>query len=186
MQIRRCLGLLVPSRRLLVLTLGAISFIAATTLTTQWSLANVKALETEMRKNPGLTLFVKALDISYFWERLISSDTFTVFVPTDKAMQVEGSDFLMQSVLMTEENVERLAQLVATHVIPGNLPEGKDRVSLQTLSGDCLTIENSGRSLKVGPEAYALNTEQFGNIKVITIDRLLIPDYRPGGGCPSN
>lgn len=147
--------------------------------------ASSVTLASTLRSNPDLSLFTKAMDIAHFWERLESEKSVTLFVPTDRAMVAEGSDFLMQSVLMTADNRGRLEELISAHVTRVLLPAESDIGDklLRTFSGDCLLISRIGDAVRVGPEAVVLSSIQIGKHHLLTVDRLLVPDYQPSSEC---
>lgn len=147
--------------------------------------ANIRSIESYLRNDANLSLFTKAMDIANFWERISPDESIVLFVPTDKAMSVEGSDFLLRSVLMTKENRQRLEALVSAHIIVGSdkakLESGSTLVP--TLSGDCLTINRLEGKISVGPNAQILSDVVINDTRIMTIDKLLIPDYQPSDEC---
>ena len=147
--------------------------------------SEVVSVESRLRSDPDLTLFTKAMDIAYFWGRLSDADVAILFVPTDSAMAVEGSDFLLRSVLMTDENRQRLEALVSAHIVVGSVQveDTDSSVLYPTMSGDCLEITWENAEMKVGPDATVISDEQLKDVRVITVDKLLIPDYRTADEC---
>lgn len=141
--------------------------------------------EAHLRSNPNLSLFTKAMDIAHYWERLRTIDSVTLLVPTDDAMASEGSDFLLKSVLMTNENRERLRDLVAAHIIEGLIEIEKLEIPvlLQTQSGDCLSFTQKGAALSVGGQAKILSIATVEDVRILTVNKLLIPDYQPSMEC---
>jgi len=170
------------SKILLVAGFGIMALFSQTVQSSSETLRSV------LRNDSSFSLFTKAMDISDYWDRVTDRESATLFVPTDEAMVIEGSDFLLRSVLITPENRERLLDLVSMHITtdPVELEETLSSTVVQTLSGDCLMISRNGQAVKVGREAYLLTSSKIGNNQLIVIDRLLISDYRHDGevrGC---
>ena len=147
--------------------------------------ADSTSIESRLRADSNLSLFTKAMDIAHYWEQLAAHESITLFIPTDQAMAVEGSDFLLKSVLMTRENRQRLEALVSAHMVVGAEALGFDEgtTTLLTESGECLQIAQVGDATRVGLEARVLSDEKVAGARLLTIDRLLIPDYRSAQEC---
>lgn len=151
----------------------------------QSSVLGGASVESRLRGDPNLTLFTKAMDIANFWERLAAGESFTLFVPTDKAMTAEGSAFLLNTVLMTTDNRERLEALLSAHVVFGTLKikPADGSALLPTLSGDCLLVTLDEAAITVGSDAQVLADEVVSGARILTVDKLLIPDYQPSKDC---
>lgn len=143
-----------------------------------------RTLESVLRNDPVFSIFTNAMDIINFWEHLPKEGSVTLFVPTDQALEAEGSDFLLKSVLIAKENWGRLEELISLHITTDPDPLSITSGYLRTLSDGCLSIIQIGSAVKVGPEAFVLSSIEIGNnLRLITIDRLLIPNYLPIDEC---
>lgn len=142
-------------------------------------------VQSRIRANENLSLITKAMDISYYWEKIDVRGAKTLFLPTDDAMVKEGSDFLLQSVLMTPENRERLVSLVSAHMTVAeiNITDLDSDALLPALSGDCLLITKTGDGARVGPGAEILTSEVVEGIHIVTVNKLLIPDFEMSDDC---
>jgi len=101
--------------------------------------------------------------------------SFIVFVPSDRALANEGSAFLLDSVLLTDANAGRLADLVRHHIVRASggaiAPGGNDE--LQTLAEVPLALVRVGGGLVVAGYAVVTDRIATGNGVVYIVDRLL-------------
>jgi uncharacterized surface protein with fasciclin (FAS1) repeats len=121
-------------------------------------------------------IFSTALKKAGLWDRITSEDGVTLFVVSDKAMRDEGSAFLLEKVLVTRYNQQRLINLMSYHVYFGApvLPRNIHReVSLNPGTGPCLSVYRSGTSIRVGPEAVVTDMKLADGGIIYVIDRLL-------------
>lgn len=141
-----------------------------------------------LRENNNLTTFSKfskALDKGNLWEVLDSSKTVTVFVPSDSAIDIDGSAFLLEDVLVTPANHERLVDLLSYHIVLGLIPDFNTAIhpiNLETLANECLPVVRIGYSLKIGPEAFVTESLNGDNGQIYIIDRMLWQPYE-GSHC---
>lgn len=136
----------------------------------------------EVATDDRLALFSNAVERAGLSERLKEPGPFTLFVPSDQAMINEGSAFLLERVLLTKSNTERLADLVLHHVVPARrlTPDQLDSVNLPTMAGVPLRVERRGKALVVGGWAVVTDRKVADNGIIYIIDRLLWPrDGRP-------
>lgn len=151
---------------------------------TQTSWGNSTTLESALRSDPAFSLFTKAMDTTDFWDLLAKEDSVTLFVPTNLAMEREGSDFLLRSVLTSTENKGRLKDLISSHFTINPIhTNNSSNTYVRTLSQSCLSITQIGNAMKVGPEAFVISKMVVGNHRLFVIDRLLVPDYLDSGKC---
>jgi len=123
------------------------------------------------------TLFARAVVKSGLDKTLRQVGPFIVFVPADQAMVNEGSAFLLNSVLLTESNSERLADLVRHHVALTNhsTADLPNDVELQTLANAPLEATRVGTGLVVAGYAVVTGRIVADNGIVYIVDRLLWP-----------
>ena len=136
----------------------------------------------EVAADDRLALFSNAVERAGLSERLKEPGPFTLFVPSDQAMINEGSAFLLERVLLTKSNTERLADLVLYHVVPARrlTPDQLDSVNLPTLADVPLRVDRLGKALVVGGWAVVTDRKVADNGVIYIIDRLLWPrDGRP-------
>lgn len=142
---------------------------------------NLASVSNMLHNETRYSLFTRALDISHVWEKLGKLDKAVILVPDNEAMEREGSAFLLHSVYMTDENVERLQSLIGFHVIPGvSLSElyEKSEEAVKTLSGECLFVSSKEGRLLLGPEKKMGVSILDARFSVVRADTLLIQDYR--------
>ncbi len=136
----------------------------------------------ELAADDRLALFSNAVERAGLSETLKEAGPFTLFVPSDQAMINEGSAFLLERVLLTKSNTERLADLVLHHVVPARrlTPDQLDSVNLPTLADVPLRVDRLGKALVVGGWAVVTDRKVADNGIIYIIDRLLWPrDGRP-------
>lgn len=139
--------------------------------------ANSADLYQEVAADHRLALFSNAVERAGLSETLSETGPFTLFVPSDQAMINEGSAFLLERVLLTKSNTERLADLVLHHVVPGRrlTPVQLDNVELPTLAGVPLHVARVGNGMVVGGWAVVTDRKVADNGVIYVIDRLLWP-----------
>ena len=140
-----------------------------------------KVLEAE-----EFSIFTNALKKSGLWDRIAMEDAVTLFVVSDQAMKNEGSDFLIEKVMFTKPNEERLQNLMAYHLLIGSniLPEDAgNEIRLNTSVGSCLLVYRNASGMHVGPEAVVTGSVAVENGMVYMIDRLLWQPWENDGPC---
>ena len=123
-----------------------------------------------------LSIFAEALRQSGLWERTATEASVTMFVPSDRAMRNEGSAFLLEKVLITNSNHQRLTDVMSHHVVFGsNLAPDDITGSLELKTGpnSCLSVFKAGSGTRVGPEAVVTDHIVADNGVIYVIDRLL-------------
>lgn len=123
------------------------------------------------------TFFANAVVKAGLNDMLKEPGPFIVFVPSDKAMINEGSAFLLNDVLLTERNAERLADLVRHHVVRASnkTKELADDIELQTLANVPLHVARVGKGLIVARYTTVTDRIVADNGVVYVVDRLLWP-----------
>jgi uncharacterized surface protein with fasciclin (FAS1) repeats len=121
-------------------------------------------------------IFLSALKKSGLVDRINSEDRVTLFIVPDKAMRDEGSAFLLEKVLVTKQNQQRLQALMSHHVgfgpvlLPDGIGSGTD---IRTSAGGCLSVFKLGTGIRVGPEAVVTDVKHVDSGVIYIIDRLL-------------
>jgi uncharacterized surface protein with fasciclin (FAS1) repeats len=120
------------------------------------------------------------------WDRITSEDGVTLFVISDKAMRDEGSAFLLEKVLVTKYNQQRLLNLMSYHVyfgaplFPNNI---RREVNLKLEMESCLSASRSGTGIRVGPEAVVTDVKLVDGGIIYVIDRLLWQPWQEEKSC---
>lgn len=123
-----------------------------------------------------VSLFARAADRTGLRAVLKGPGRFMLFIPSDKAMANEGSAFLLKSVLLTEQNSERLADLVRHHVVrAGGGTDLAGDVELQTLANVPLDVARVGNGHLVAGQAVIIDRIEADNGAIYVVDRLLWP-----------
>lgn len=123
------------------------------------------------------TLFANALVKAGLNDMLKEPGPFIVFIPSDKALTDEGAAFLLNGVLLTESNAERLADLVRHHVVRANhrtVKLSRD-LELRTLANVPLDVARVGTGIIVGRRAAVTDRIVADNGVAYVVDRLLWP-----------
>jgi uncharacterized surface protein with fasciclin (FAS1) repeats len=132
------------------------------------------------------SIFTNALKKSGLWDRIAMEGAVTLFVVSDQAMKNEGSDFLLEKVMFTKPNEERLQNLMAYHLLIGSsiLPEDVgNEIRLNTSVGSCLLVYRDASGMRVGPEAIVTSSVAVENGMIYVIDRLLWQPWENDGPC---
>lgn len=131
-------------------------------------------------------IFSTALKKAGLWDLLASEDGVTLFLASDKAMRDEGSAFLLEKVLLTQHNEQRLIELVSYHVSfgPPLYPEElRGEVMVSTNHQSCLPVYRRGTAIRVGPEAVVSDVRRVDNGIIYVIDRLLWQPWEDNETC---
>ena len=140
----------------------------------------------EVLSTGEFSIFGAALKKSGLWDRIISEDSVTLFLISDKAMRDEGSAFLLGTVYMTKGSQPSLFNLMSYHVsfaaplLPDEIPH---EVKLGMSAGACLPVWKSGGGIRVGPEAVVTDVKRVDNGIVYVIDRLLWQPWQDEERC---
>lgn len=138
--------------------------------------AGAASLFDELQADGRLSLFANAVDRSGMSDVLKGDGQYVLLVPSDRSMAREGSAFLLNSLLLTPSNAERLKNLVSHHIVEAAAP--KDDADVVTLQHTSLHIAVMGEARVV--DGYAVVTERkvADNGVLYVIDRLLMPEYQ--------
>ena len=142
----------------------------------------------EDAKTPGLNIvetavsagqfegLVAALGAANLTELLKGDGPFTVFAPTDEAIEKLGIDNVQE--LFQPQNRRRLEQVLSFHVVSGRLSAG-DLLSsreLSTLQGGNLNVRLEQGRLKVNDAFVTSNDIPAANGVIHAIDTVLLPE----------
>lgn len=131
---------------------------------------------TAASSNPVLTTLVTAVSEAGLVDTLNSAEALTVFAPTDCAFSQLDEETL-NAALADPDGL--LTQVLGFHVIAGqrlSAEELADVDSLETFTGETLTIEGDAGSLRVGGQAAVQVPDiQTANATVYLIDTVMIP-----------
>jgi len=148
-------------------------------LSTSVALGQTKAadLSQVISSDHRVTLFAKAVVKAGLVDALKGPGPFIVFIPSDQAMINEGSAFLLNGVLLTEQNAGRLLDLVQHHVVRAgkHATELDGDIELQTLARVPLHVARVGTGLIVARFATVTARIDAANGVVYIVDRLLWP-----------
>jgi uncharacterized surface protein with fasciclin (FAS1) repeats len=131
-------------------------------------------------------IFSAALKKGGHWDRITSGNGVTLFVVSDKAMRDEGSAFLLEKVLVTKYNQQRLTKLMSYHAYFGAplFPDAiQHEVKLDPGTGSCLSVSRSGTGIRVGPEAVVTDVKLVDNGIIYVVDRLLWQSWNDEENC---
>lgn len=144
--------------------------------------ADVRAL---LAESDEFTVFANAMDQSGVLDEPAGNARLIVFAPTDRAMEAEGSAFLLDGVMLDAPNAERLRDLMALHVAvsPESLEGLAGRLDLYTLEGSCMPVARVADQLRIGPEANVVERRVAADGWLYVIDRLLWRPYRGAHPC---
>jgi uncharacterized surface protein with fasciclin (FAS1) repeats len=139
----------------------------------------------EVMDSGEFKIFSTALKKAGLWDRA-AKDGVTLFAVSDKAMRDEGSVFLLEKVLVTRYNQQRLLKLMSYHVYFGAplFPNDIQReVKLDPEVGSCLSVYRSGTGIRVGPEAVVTDVKVVDGGIIYVIDRLLWQPWQDEDNC---
>lgn len=134
-------------------------------------------LEQALSSDKRVGLFANAAAKAGLGTVLKRPGRYVLFIPSDRALANEGSDFLLRGVLLTEPNADRLADMVKHHVVQVDA-RGADLArdtELQTLANVPLEVAHVGKGLMVAGHATVTDRIVADNGVVYIVDRLLWP-----------
>ena len=125
-------------------------------------------------------IFEAALSASGLRPALGRDDAFTLFLPSDDALEREGSAGLLRGVYLTPSNRARLADLLAYHIVRGQkiMPTSTAPADVVTLSGDSLSIERDGDRSVLNGHIAVTRSIDLGNGVVHLVSGLLWADLQ--------
>jgi uncharacterized surface protein with fasciclin (FAS1) repeats len=121
-------------------------------------------------QNPDLSKFVEAVNASGLADALTSGSDYTIFAPTNEALDGEDIDSLID-----QESSEELVALLRAHIVADDVDrEMAGRIGqAQTIDGGVVDISVEEDKLMVG-DAEAVDEEiQIGNLRVYAVDSVL-------------
>ncbi|OED37126.1 hypothetical protein AB833_24550 [Chromatiales bacterium (ex Bugula neritina AB1)] len=139
-----------------------------------------------LNATPEASIFVSALKISDHWNTITESSEVTIFIPTNDALQTEGSAFLLEAVLIKPENRERLEKLMDLHILRASFQIDSNSTSPMEIpidNGNCLPVKNSMDSIIIGPQAVVTKTLKAKNGYIYLLDHLLWEPYKDKTEC---
>ena len=148
--------------------------------------ASAQPMDKLLAADSEFSIFTNALRKSGLWEQIQTRDRMTIFAISDKAMSDEGSTFMLDKLLITKPNQERLFNLMSFHVLFGTTlnPESIDgEIKLDTAEDSCLAVWRMGTAVRVGPEAVVTGYMSADNGVIYVIDRLLWQPWDDDRSC---
>lgn len=127
-------------------------------------------------QNPDLSRFVEAVNAAGLADALTSGSDYTIFAPTNDALDGEDIDSLLE-----QENQQELVALLRAHIVADDVDrEMASRIGqAQTIDGGMVDISVEEEKLMVA-DAEAMDEEiQIGNLRVYTVDSVLPQNPSP-------
>lgn len=123
-------------------------------------------------QHQGLGKFVEAVKAAGMEESLLEG-TYTVFAPTDEAIEEAGGDELLKA-----ENRERVVELLRAHIVADDLDrEMAGRIpEAMTLLGNTVQLEERDGRLTVDGANVEESEIQVAGLRIFVIDKVLGAD----------
>jgi uncharacterized surface protein with fasciclin (FAS1) repeats len=126
--------------------------------------------------NPLLTSLAADVELAGLADTLNTAEAITVFAPSNAAFEAAGAADPEGMEMMMADPTGEFAELLAYHVVEGQLEPDQLAGEHSTLQGSTLTVEGGGPSFTVDGEAMvvcgAIHTD---NATVYVIDQVLHP-----------
>ena len=125
--------------------------------------------------NPDHTLFYEVAEAVGIIDMLASDAGFTLFLPTDDALEEMALDINLGETLSPEEK-EQLFDFIASHIVSDeitDLDSPDRRVSTETLAGVPITIDADGKTVRVNDASIVEAKLIAGNGVIHIIDATL-------------
>jgi uncharacterized surface protein with fasciclin (FAS1) repeats len=124
---------------------------------------------------PELSTYKKAAESAKIIQLFQGTGPFTAFIPTNAAFEKLGKEKL--DILLSQNNQDRLADILMYHVVPGKyLEKNLKSMKVRTIEGREITIQVNNGEIRVNG-AKVVKTDLIGpNGVVHEIDTVLIPD----------
>ncbi len=134
-------------------------------------------LSQALSSDKRVSLFANAAAKAGLGAMLKGPGSYVLFIPSDRALADEGSDFLLSGVLLTESNAKRLADMVRHHVarVEAQGADLAEDVELRTLADVPLDVAHVGTGLMIAGHAAVTGHIVADNGVVYIVDRLLWP-----------
>ncbi|MDH5556745.1 MAG: fasciclin domain-containing protein [Alphaproteobacteria bacterium] len=133
-------------------------------------------LHDELNADNRLSLFANAVERSGMADILKGEGPYILLVPSNRSMVMEGSAFLLNGLLLTPSNAERLKELVSHHILEATAPT--DSADVITLQRTSLNIAVMGDARVIDGRAVVTERKVLDNGVLYVIDRLLMPEYQ--------
>lgn len=137
-----------------------------------------------IENNPKYSVFVSAMKQSGLWKTVLAGGELTMFLPDNKALDTHGSRFLLETVLVSMGNEERLADVLSQHLIRGKFDLTRDDFEVEMLSdyaGGCLEFRHSSR--QVGLESTITHSVEAGHIMIHFVDGMIGKEWDDNRVC---
>ncbi len=122
-----------------------------------------------------ISVFANALEQSGLISELGEAGSMTIFIPTNKALESDGSRFLLEDVLLAPENNQRLIDTISYHIVLGEMDINAKTVA--TLGDNCLDINVADGTADVGIADKVTQTLEYGSVTIHIVSSLLIQDW---------
>jgi len=157
-------------------TTASISAITVAALTGTVQAETNNTVLDKITDNPDHTLFVEAAAAVGLDEILRLDSGFTLFLPTDDALEEAALDIDLSEPLSPDE-IERLQELLRYHIVPDELPSAAiaSQHSLETAAGEHVHVATNGGKTTVNSAAVLEPDLMADNGVVHVIDSLLEP-----------
>jgi uncharacterized surface protein with fasciclin (FAS1) repeats len=121
--------------------------------------------------NADLSKFIEAVKTAGLADALTSGTDYTIFAPTDSALEGEDLESLMQP-----ENRQELIALLRAHIVADDVSQelAGNIQQAQTIDGGTLDISMENEKLMVGDaEATEASGIEVANLRVYKVDQVL-------------
>jgi uncharacterized surface protein with fasciclin (FAS1) repeats len=126
--------------------------------------------------NPLLSAFVMDLELAGLTDALNNADALTVFAPTNEAFAAAGEADPEGMEAMMADPTGEFADLLAYHVVEGEIPPDQLAGEHATLQGETLTVDGSGEAFTANGMAMVVcGNIHTDNATVYVIDEVLHP-----------
>ncbi|MBN1238489.1 MAG: fasciclin domain-containing protein [Gammaproteobacteria bacterium] len=121
-------------------------------------------------ENQDISRFIEAIKAAGMEESLTQGTSYTVFAPTDEALEEVDLEQLMQP-----ENNDQLVSLLRAHIVADDVDAQMARSlgRAQTIDGGTIEISESDGELMIGDASVVEPDIQQGSLRVHTIDQVL-------------
>jgi uncharacterized surface protein with fasciclin (FAS1) repeats len=131
---------------------------------------------TAVAANPLLSSLAADVELAGLTDTLNTAEALTVFAPSNAAFEAAGAEDPEGMEMMMADPTGEFADLLAYHVVEGQLEPDQLAGTHSTLQGSTLMVEGSGESFTIDGEAMvvcgAIHTD---NATVYVIDQVLHP-----------
>ncbi len=123
-------------------------------------------------------IFESAFELAGLKPLVDEGKSFTLFVPSDFALRIEGTAGLLQGVYATPRNRERLIDLMHYHYVPDRKLDlaSIDATEVRTQSGEALSLERRGYDIFLNGHIRVMDSIDLGRGTVHIVSGLLWAD----------